>query len=61
MTIIQEIQKSKREKWSFRICKKIDVRDEIINYFEKGIFLYKDNTFKTKEEEKSEKESEEEL
>ena len=27
------------------------MRDEIINLFEKGIFLYKDNTFKTKEEE----------
>ena len=38
-----------------------DARDEIINFFEKGIFPYKDNTFKTKEEEKSEKESEEEL
>ena len=37
-----------------------DARDEIINFFEKGIFPYKDNTFKTKEEEKSEKESEEE-
>ena len=37
-----------------------DARDEIINFFEKGIFPYKDNTFKTKEK-KSEKESEEEL
>ena len=26
-----------------------DARDEIINFFEKGNFLYKDNTFKTKE------------
>ena len=33
-----------------------DARDEIINLFEKGIFPYKDNTFKT-EEEKSEDES----
>ena len=33
-----------------------DARDEIINFFEKGIFPYKDNTFKTKE-----KNSEEEL
>ena len=34
-----------------------DARDGIINFFEKGIFLYKDKTFKTKEN----KESEEEL
>ena len=39
-------------KWS-------DARDEIINLFKKGIFLYKDNTFKTKEE-GSEEESEKE-
>ena len=37
-----------------------DARDEIINFFEKGIFPYKDNTFKTKEK-NSEEESEEEL
>ena len=35
-----------------------DARDEIIDLFEKGIFLYKNNAFKTKEGE-SEKESEE--
>ena len=34
-----------------------DARDEIIDLFEKGIFPYKNNAFKTKEEE-SEKESE---
>ena len=33
-----------------------DARDEIINLFEKGIFPYKDNTFKTKEEKKEQKE-----
>ena len=33
-----------------------DARDEIINFFEKGIFPYKDNTFKTKEEKKEQKE-----
>ena len=33
-----------------------DARNDIINLFQKGIFPYKDNTFKTKE-----KESEEEL
>ena len=37
------------------------MRDEIINFFEKGVFPYKDKTFKTKEKEESEKESEEEL
>ena len=30
-----------------------DVRDEIINLFEKGIFPYKGNVFKTKEKEES--------
>ena len=32
-----------------------DARDEIINLFEIEIFLYKDNTFKTKEESKENK------
>ena len=32
-----------------------DARDEIINLFEIEIFLYKDNTFKTKEESKEDK------
>ena len=36
--------------------KLFDARDEIINLFEKGIFQYKDNTLKTKEEEKEQKE-----
>ena len=38
-------------------------RDEIINFFKKVIFPYKDNAFKTKEKEESEakEESEEEL
>ena len=36
----------------------LDARDDIIGLFEKGIFPYKDNAFKTKEEE-SEEESEE--
>ena len=35
-----------------------DARDEIINLFEKGIFPYKGNVFKTKEKEESEEESE---
>ena len=45
-------EKKQREK----LC---GVRDEIINLFEKGIFLCKDNVFKTKVK-KSEEESEEE-
>ena len=36
--------------------KLFDARDEIINLFEKGIFQYKDNTLKTKEEKKEQKE-----
>ena len=36
------------------------VRENIINYFKKGIFSYKGNVFKTKEK-KSEKESEQKL
>ena len=38
-----------------------DARDEIINFFEKGIFPYKDKTFNTKEKEESKEKSEEEL
>ena len=33
-----------------------DARDKIINFYEKGIFTYKDKTFKTKEKEESEEE-----
>ena len=36
-----------------------DAKDDIIDLFEKGVFPYKDNVFKRKEE-KSEEESEEE-
>ena len=38
-----------------------DAGDKIINFFEEGIFPFKDNTFKTKEEKKSEEKSKEEL
>ena len=38
-----------------------DARDEIFNFFEKGVFPYKNKIFKTKEKEESEEESEEEL
>ena len=36
-----------------------DARDEIITFFEKGVFPYKGNVFKIKEKEESEKEPEE--
>ena len=36
-----------------------DARKDIIDLFERGIFLYKGNVFKTKEKEKLEEESEE--
>ena len=39
--------------------KLFDARKDIIDLFERGIFLYKGNVFKTKEKEKSEEESEE--
>ena len=48
-------KKNRREKKSFKICKELtDVRDEIIDLFEKGIFPFKGNIFKTKEEESEE-------
>ena len=37
----------------------MDLKKDIIDLFEKGTFLYKDNVFKTKEKEKLEEESEE--
>ena len=36
-----------------------DARDDIIDLFEKGIFPYKDNVFKTEEKEKSDEELDE--
>ena len=52
MTMLQEFQKNRREKQSFRICRKLfNARDDII---EKGTFPNKDNVFKTKEEESEE-------
>ena len=61
MTIIQKFQKKVKEKNRvLESARKLSgVRDKIINLFEKGIFPYKDNVFKTKEK-KSEEESEEE-
>ena len=54
MTIIREVQKKpKKQKRKKRVLesfrKLFDARDEIINLFEKIIFLYKGNVFKTKE------------
>ena len=56
MAIIQEIQKKqKRKKRVLESAKKWpDARNEFINLFEKGIFPYKGNVFKTKEKEESE-------
>ena len=53
MTITQNFQKKVKEKNNvLEYARKLfDARDEIINLFEKGIFPYKDNAFKTKEEE----------
>ena len=53
MTIIQDVQKKAKEKnRPLESARKLfDARDEIINFFEKGIFPYKDNAFKTKEKE----------
>ena len=41
--------------------KLLDARDEIIDLFEKGIFPYKDNAFKTKEKETEEESKESKL
>ena len=60
-------EKIEEKKRVLKSAKKLfDARDEIINLFEKGIFSYKGNLFKTKEKEESEeseekKESEEKL
>ena len=56
---LEKIEEKNRVLESAR--KSSDARDEIITFFEKGIFSYKDNTFKTKEKEESKEEEEEEL
>ena len=60
MSIIQEIQKKvKKKERVLESAKKLsDARDEIINLFEKGIFLNKD-LFKTKEKNESDEELDE--
>ena len=57
MTIIQEVKKKIKEKNRvLESAKKMsDARDEIINFFEKWIFPYKDKTFQTKEKKKNQK------
>ena len=54
MTIIQEVQKKKKKKIEEKnkvlesAGKLFDARDDIIDLFEKGTFLYKGNVFKTR-------------
>ena len=49
--MVQEIQKKKKIKEKNRVLKSakelFDARDDIIDLFEKEIFPYKDNVFKT--------------
>ena len=55
--MVQELKKKKIEEKNrfLESARKLsDARDEIIGFFEKGIFPYKGNVFKTKEEEESE-------
>ena len=52
-TKLEKIEERKRDLESAK--KLFDVRDEIIDIFEKGIFPYKGNLFKTKEKEESDK------
>ena len=48
-------KKNRRENRVLKSAKKLfDARDDIIDLFEKGSFLYKGNVFKTKEEESEE-------
>ena len=62
MTIIQEIKKKKKIEEKNKVLKSarklINARDSIIDLFEKGIFPYKDNAFKTKEKETEERSEE---
>ena len=59
----QEFQKKKKKKEEKnRVLKSaknlFDARDDIIDLFEKGAFLYKENVFKTKKESKKESKKE---
>ena len=57
MTMNQEIQnKQKRKKRVLKSAKKLqNTRKDIINFFEEGIFPYRGNVFKTKEEQEKTK------
>ena len=47
----QEIQKKQKRKEVLKSAKNLqNARKDIIDFFEKGIFLYRGNVFKTKEE-----------
>ena len=47
----QEIQKKQKRKKVLKSAKKLqNARKDITDFFEKGIFLYRGNVFKTKEE-----------
>ena len=58
--MVQELKKKKKKKIEeknrvLKSAKKLfDARDDIIDLFEKGTFLYKGNVFKTKEKESEE-------
>ena len=58
MTIIQETKKKKKEEEKNKVLKSarklINARDSITDLYEKGIFPYKDNAFKSKEKETEE-------
>ena len=48
--MVQEVQKIEEKNRVLKSAKKLsDARDDIIDLFEKGIFPYKDNVFKTEE------------
>ena len=50
--MVQEVQKIEEKNRVLKSAKKLfDARDDIIDLFEKGTFLYKGNVFKTKEKE----------
>ena len=60
--MVQEFQKNRREKQSFKICKKtVRKRDDIIDLFKKGTFPYKGNVFTTKEKPESEEDNSEKI
>ena len=60
MTIIHGPKKMNEKNRVLESARKLlDARKDIIDFFEKGIFPYKGNVFKTKEEESKEESKEE--